>query len=214
MISPGDDIADIIIHNLKTNKISIHNGDILTIAQKIISKSENRYRKLSNIKPTKKAKTVGDKISKDPRLVQAVLDESKKIVRYKKNVLIVEHKLGFIHANAGIDRSNIDQKNEQILLLPKDPDKSAACYQWLEDNGLGDIIKNNVGMSFGKGENQEAKLLEDTIKNLGFIPEVKVSVHRSTLKATVRQLIKDGKTVPDNMFSLFIGQKTKITKKK
>ena len=69
-------------------------------------------------------------------------------------------------------------------------------------------------MSFGKGENQEAKLWEDTIKNLGFIPEVKVSVHPSTLKATVRQLIKDGKTVPDNMFSLFIGQKTKITKKK
>ena len=74
MIYPGDDIADIIIHNLKENKITIHNGDVLTIAQKIVSKSENRYRKLSNIKPTKKAKTVGDKISKDPRLVQAVLD--------------------------------------------------------------------------------------------------------------------------------------------
>ena len=97
---------------------------------------------------------------------------------------------------------------------PKDPDKSAACYQWLEDNGLGDIIKNNVGMSFGKGENEDAKKLEQTIKDLGFIPEVKVSVHPSTLKATVKQLVKDGKSVPDNFFNLFIGQKTKITKKK
>ena len=155
MISPGDDIADIIIHNLKTNKISIHNGDILTIAQKIISKSENRYRKLSNIKPTKKAKNVGDKISKDPRLVQAVLDESKKIVRYKKNVLIVEHKLGFIHANAGIDRSNIDQKNEQILLLPKDPDKSAKKIgQKLEryfQKDISIIISDTMGRPFRNG---------------------------------------------------------------
>ena len=113
-----------------------------------------------------------------------------------------------------VDGSKVDVVENIYVSIPKDPDKSRACYEWLENNGLGDIIKNQVGMSFGKGENQEAKLLEDTIKNLGFIPEVKVSVHPSTLKATVRQLIKDGKTVPDNMFSLFIGQKTKITKKK
>ena len=69
-------------------------------------------------------------------------------------------------------------------------------------------------MSFGKGEGQEAKLLEDTNNILGYIPEVKVSVHPSTLKATVRQLVKDGKSIPDNVFNLFIGQKTKITKKK
>ncbi len=112
-----------------------------------------------------------------------------------------------------VDGSKVDVVENIYVAIPKDPDKSAACYQWLEDNGLGDIIKNNVGMSFGKGEGQEAKLLENTIKDLGFIPEVKVSVHPSTLKATVRQLVKDGKSVPDNIFSLFIGQKTKITKK-
>jgi hypothetical protein len=107
-----------------------------------------------------------------------------------------------------VDGSKVDVVENIYVSIPKDPEKSSACYQWLEDNGLGDIIKNNVGMSFGKGENQEA------IKDLGFIPEVKVSVHPSTLKATVRQLVKDGKSVPDNIFSLFIGQKTKITKKK
>ena len=113
-----------------------------------------------------------------------------------------------------VDGSKVDVVENIYVSIPKDSDKARACYNWLEDNGLGDIIKNQVGMSFGKGENQEARLLEDTIKNLGFIPEVKVSVHPSTLKATVRQLIKDGRTVPDNVFSLFIGQKTKITKKK
>ena len=113
-----------------------------------------------------------------------------------------------------LDGSKVDVVENIYVSIPKDPDKSAACYKWLEDNGLGDIIKNNVGMSFGKGENEDAKKLEQTIKDLGFIPEVKVSVHPSTLKATVKQLVKDGKSVPDNFFNLFIGQKTKITKKK
>ena len=113
-----------------------------------------------------------------------------------------------------LDGSKVDVVENIYVSIPKDPDKSRACYNWLEDNGLGDIIKNQVGMSFGKGENEDAKKLEDTIKDLGFIPEVKVSVHPSTLKATVKQLVKDGKSVPDNFFNLFIGQKTKITKKK
>ena len=90
-----------------------------------------------------------------------------------------------------VDGSKVDVVENIYVSIPKDPDKSKACYSWLEDNGLGDIIKN-----------------------LGYIPEVKVSVHPSTLKATVRQLVKDGKSIPDNVFNLFIGQKTKITKKK
>ena len=113
-----------------------------------------------------------------------------------------------------VDGSKVDVVENIYVSIPKDQEKSQACFSWLEDNGLGDIIKNQVGMSFGKGENQEAKLLENTIKDLGYIPEVKVSVHTSTLKATVRQLVKDGKSIPDNVFNLFIGQKTKITKKK
>ena len=112
------------------------------------------------------------------------------------------------------DGSKVKIVEDIYVSIPKDPERSQACYDWLDDNGLGDIIKNQVGMSFGKGEGQEAKLLEDTIENLGYIPEVKVSVHPSTLKATVRQLVKDGKSIPDNVFNLFIGQKTKITKKK
>ena len=98
--------------------------------------------------------------------------------------------------------------------IPKDPDKSRACYEWLENNGLGDIIKNQVGISFGKGESNMATHLQETIKEMGLIPEVKVSVHPSTLKATIKKWHEEGKSVPDNVFSLFIGQKTKVTKKK
>ena len=112
------------------------------------------------------------------------------------------------------DGSRVDIVENIYVSIPKDAEKSKACYDWLEDNGLGDIIKNQVGISFGKGEGNMAKHLEETIKEMGLIPEVKVSVHPSTLKATIKKWHEEGKSVPDNVFSLFIGQKTKITKKK
>ena len=111
------------------------------------------------------------------------------------------------------DGSKVDVVEDIYVSIPKDVDKSKACYEWLEDNGLGDIIKNQVGISFGKGEGNMAKHLEEEIKAMGLIPEVKISVHPSTLKATIRKWHEEGKSVPDNTFSLFIGQKTKITKK-
>ena len=113
-----------------------------------------------------------------------------------------------------MDGSKVDVVEDIYVSIPKDAEKSKACYEWLEDNGLGDIIKNQVGISFGKGEGNMAKHLEEEIKNMGLIPEVKVSVHPSTLKATIKRWHEEGKSVPDNTFSLFIGQKTKITKKK
>ena len=114
-----------------------------------------------------------------------------------------------------MDGSKVEVVEDIYVSIPKDPQKSKACYEWLEDNGLGDIIKNSVGISFGKGEGNMATHLQETIKEMGLIPEVKVSVHPSTLKATVKKLHEEGKlSVPDNTFSLFIGQKTKITKKK
>ena len=114
-----------------------------------------------------------------------------------------------------MDGSTVEVVEDIKVSIPKeDLERQAACYKWLEDNGLGDIIKNQVGISFGKGEGNMAKHLEEEIKNMGLIPEVKVSVHPSTLKATIKKWHEEGKSVPDNTFSLFIGQKTKITKKK
>ena len=112
------------------------------------------------------------------------------------------------------DGAKVQVVEDIYVSIPKDPEKSKACYEWLDDNGLGDIIKNQVGMSFGKGEGEKAKALESQIKEMGLIPEVKVSVHPSTLKATIKKWHQEGRSVPDNTFSLFIGQKTKITKKK
>ena len=113
-----------------------------------------------------------------------------------------------------LDGSKVKVVEDIYVSIPKDAKRSTHCYQWLTDNGLGDIIKNQVGIAFGMGEKQQAEKLQDYIKEtLGYIPEVKVSVHPSTLKATFRKWHEEGRSVPDNMFNLFIGQKTKITRK-
>lgn len=129
LVKPGDNIASLIIESCKKSNIEIKDQDIFVITQKIISKSENRYRTLSNIKPRFRAKYFSWISGKDPRFVQLVLDESNQVLRAKKNTLIVEHKNGFICANAGIDHSNTDPQSENTedayLLLPKNPDFSA-----------------------------------------------------------------------------------------
>jgi len=113
-----------------------------------------------------------------------------------------------------LDGSKVQVVEDIYVSIPKDAKRSTDCYQWLTDNGLGDIIKNQVGIAFGMGEKQQAEKLQDYIKEtLGYIPEVKISVHPSTLKATFRKWHEEGRSVPDNMFNLFIGQKTKITRK-
>ena len=109
LIQPGQDVSKEIIDAITSESISIDDGDVIAIAQKIISKSENRYLDISQLDPSEEAMTLSAKIDKDPKFIQAILNESQKVVRYRMGVLIVEHKLGFIHANAGIDRSNIDQ---------------------------------------------------------------------------------------------------------
>lgn len=129
IIKKGDDIASIILKLTRNQKIEIQNGDVFVIAQKIISKSENRYVDLTTIQPTIAAHELEDITHKDPRFIECVLQESKKVIRTKENTLIVEHKNGYICANAGIDHSNIGKNGEYgenwVLLLPKDPDISA-----------------------------------------------------------------------------------------
>ena len=92
MIEPGDDLASIIYNNIIDNNIKVDDGDVIAVAQKVISKAENRYRSLDEIDPSEDAKELANQIDKDPQFVQAVLDESAKVLRYRHNVLIVEHK--------------------------------------------------------------------------------------------------------------------------
>jgi len=129
LIMPGDDLAEIIIKACENAQVNIQDGDIFVLAQKIVSKSEGRLVNLNDVVVTEEAANLAEKTGKDPRIVALVLSESRKVLRYRTNVLIVEHKLGFVCANAGIDHSNVHGVNgnpdDWMLLLPVDPDSSA-----------------------------------------------------------------------------------------
>jgi coenzyme F420-0:L-glutamate ligase / coenzyme F420-1:gamma-L-glutamate ligase len=118
-VQPGDDLGALIVEHARPRA-----GDILVVAQKVVSKSEGRLRRLSEIEPTAEAEALALEIEHDPRLVQAILDESVRIVR-KQRILIVETRHGFICANAGIDHSNVPGE-DMVSLLPEDSDRSAA----------------------------------------------------------------------------------------
>lgn len=127
-------------------------GDVVVVAQKIVSKAEGRSVRLAEVHPSARARELGDTAEKDPRLVELMLRESREVLRAKPGVLIVEHKLGFVMANAGIDQSNVPSgnENETALLLPEDPDASARRIQ----DGLHDACGVEVGViindSFGR----------------------------------------------------------------
>ena len=129
LVKPHDNLATLIIESIKLNNINIEDGDVIIIAQKVVSKSENRYQNINDVIPTNEAIKLGQELKRDPGFMQIILDESSKIISTDKNVILVEHKLGFININAGLDRSNIDQKKNNVLLLPKDPSKSANNLQ-------------------------------------------------------------------------------------
>ena len=127
-IKPGDDIAEIIFNSINKNKVAVSDNDIFVIAQKIISKSENRYMNLDEVETTKNAEKIAIKLNKDPRLVQIIINESNKIISIEKKILIVEHKLGHVCVNAGVDQSNIANDNS-VLLLPENPSESSKQLQ-------------------------------------------------------------------------------------
>lgn len=128
LIKPGDNLASIILKSILKNQLIINDNDIIVIAQKVVSKAENRYVDLEKIKISDDAINLASKLNKNPGFIQAVINESNKILSTKKNVIIVEHKLGFINVNAGIDLSNVPSK-KLALLLPEDPRKSAKDIQ-------------------------------------------------------------------------------------
>lgn len=129
LIKEKDNLADFIVTALQHNGIDLQSGDLLVIAQKVVSKAEGRLVSLSTVEPSSEAYDWATKVDKDPRLVELILQESTEVVRHRKGVMIVAHRLGYVHANAGIDRSNIEGGDEQALLLPVDPDKSSRDLQ-------------------------------------------------------------------------------------
>jgi len=127
-ILPGDDLAGLVVSSLARTSLELQRGDVLVFAQKIVSKAEGRCIDLRSVDPGPKALEVAQTVQKDPRLVELVLRESRRIVRMARDVLIVEHRLGLIMANAGIDQSNVAEpgSGEFALLLPEAPDVSAS----------------------------------------------------------------------------------------
>jgi coenzyme F420-0:L-glutamate ligase/coenzyme F420-1:gamma-L-glutamate ligase len=126
MVQPGEPLLPLILKNLQENDLPLCDKDILVVTQKIVSKAENRYVDFDGIEVSERAREIAAQCNKDERMVEMVLRESERIVRCAKDVLIVRHRLGCVSANAGIDRSNIDAGESRMLLLPEDPDRSAA----------------------------------------------------------------------------------------
>lgn len=131
LVEPGDDLAGLITSALRDNGEELRPGDVLVLAQKIVSKAEGRYVRLADVTPGPRAQELAERADKDPRLVELVLSESAEVLRVRPGVIIVEHRHGYVLANAGIDRSNIRNSREdpQVLLLPEDADASAAALR-------------------------------------------------------------------------------------
>jgi coenzyme F420-0:L-glutamate ligase / coenzyme F420-1:gamma-L-glutamate ligase len=161
LIRRDDNLADIVVAALHQNNISLQNNDILIFAQKIVSKAEGRAVNLNSIIPSQRAIDLAKQTEKDPRLVELILEESNEVLRTRLGVIIVEHKLGFVCANAGIDHSNVTSplpegdseasrsgaegglgvREDWVLLLPENPDNAASSIR--------DQIQQKTGKQIG-----------------------------------------------------------------
>jgi coenzyme F420-0:L-glutamate ligase/coenzyme F420-1:gamma-L-glutamate ligase len=159
MVEPGDDLVSFIDVALADAGDQLLQDDVIVIAQKVVSKAEDRYLDLRTVVPSAEAIRLGEEVDKDPRKVQAILDESNEIVRQRPGVLVVEHRSGFVQANAGIDQSNIrigdGEGDDLCLLLPIDSDASARQLQSTirerHNIEVGVIINDSLGRAWRMG---------------------------------------------------------------
>jgi len=157
LVEPGDDLAAITVAAFAANGIVPEDGDVLVVAQKIVSKAEGRYVDVATVQPSERAIALAAELDKDPRFVEVVLSESKRVVRHRPGLLIVEHRLGLVMANAGIDHSNVptDDGVDRVLLLPEDPDGSARALREhlvrVFGTGIAVIVSDSFGRAWRKG---------------------------------------------------------------
>ena len=166
LIRHGDNLADILVKSLQATSVSLENDDILVLAQKIVSKAEGRMVNLATVTPSERAKELAAQSEKDSRVVELMLRESNAILRVRVGTIIVEHKLGFICANAGIDHSNVapdptpnpspneyiwrGESQDWVLLLPQDPDQSSRVIREKVESKTGKRIGVMVIDSHGR----------------------------------------------------------------
>jgi coenzyme F420-0:L-glutamate ligase / coenzyme F420-1:gamma-L-glutamate ligase len=150
-VGHGASLSDIVLAALERSSKILAAGDVLVVAQKIVSKAEGRCVRLADVQPSRRAHELAVQAQKDPRLMELLLRESREVLRVKPGVIIVEHRLGFVMANAGIDQSNLAPgEPESALLLPEDPDASAARLRAALMAATGVEIGVIVNDSFGR----------------------------------------------------------------
>lgn len=154
-VAAGDDLADLIAAACD----ELRAGDVLVVAHKVVSKTEGRIRLLWAIEPTARARELAERVDKDPRLVQVILDEARQILRAERGVLICETHHGFVCANAGVDASNVPGR-DSVLLLPVDPDGSARKLRHrlheLTGTAPGIVITDSFGRAWRNGQSEIA----------------------------------------------------------
>jgi coenzyme F420-0:L-glutamate ligase/coenzyme F420-1:gamma-L-glutamate ligase len=150
LVGPGDDLAGMITGALERSGLRPSAGDVLVIAHKIVSKAEDRFVDLAKVQPSERARAIAAETEKDPRLVEVILSESMRIVRRRAGVLITEHRLGYVMANAGIDQSNVGPGGGRVLLLPRDPDRSAETLRQRLSARYGCDLAVIINDSFGR----------------------------------------------------------------
>ncbi len=156
VVCAGDDLALLIGNALSGTNLSLQNGDVVVVAQKIVSLSEGRKVRLDDVDVSAAAVELAAETDKDPRLVELILQESSAIIRKKPGVIIARHRLGIVGANAGVDQSNIDHSNGQCaLLLPKDPDRSARelrkALMHITGRRLGVVVSDSMNRPWRHG---------------------------------------------------------------
>lgn len=160
MIEPGDDLAALVYQAMQQAGIRLEANDILVFAQKVVSKAEGRLVDINQIEPSERAQELARLTEKDPRMIELILRESREVLRTRPGTIIVEHKQGFVCANAGIDHSNVrgpaGLPGDWALLLPEDPDRSAEKLRTALQSlsgvaALGVVIIDSHGRAWRNG---------------------------------------------------------------
>ena len=152
MVQAGDDLPALIAAGLARLGETLRDRDVVVVAQKIVSKAEDRMVDLATVTASARAVALAAEVGKDPRLVEVILSESARVVRSRPNLLIMQHRLGFVMANAGVDHSNVAPRDgpDRVLLLPRDPDASAAAIRRALAARFGVALGVIVSDSFGR----------------------------------------------------------------
>ena len=155
-VRAGDDLAALILQSLSANGIAPADGDVVALAQKIVSKAEDRFVRLADVTPSARAQDYAAQTGKDARLIEVILEESREVLRARPGLIIVEDRRGLVLANAGIDASNVPGSDEDtVLLLPVDPDASAArlraALEAQTGRRLAVIILDSIGRAWRQG---------------------------------------------------------------